>query len=411
MIKKIGVQQLELGMFLESFCGGWMEHPFWRTRFKLVHPQDLQRIRASSVREVWIDTRKGLDVAQGAAAETCDGVDGWTGPPPGGISALAGPHAEEPPVSLGEEIHRARQICLRSRQAITSMLQEARMGRAIQQEDARALVSEISGSIARNPHALLSMARLKTADDYTYMHSVAVCALMIALARQLGLEAPLVRQAGFAGLLHDIGKMALPLAILNKPGGLTPQEFDTVRQHPQLGCALLQASGVDDPVVLDVCLHHHEKTDGSGYPEGLKADGISLFAKMGAICDVYDAITSDRPYKRGWHPSEAIHKMAEWSTGHFDTSVFQAFVRSIGIYPVGSLVRLSSDRLGVVLDPGRQSLVSPTVKVFYCDTLRMRVPPEVIDLARPGCAEKVIAREEPARWQFHDLDALWMAAA
>lgn len=403
MIKKIGVQQLRLGMFLENFCGSWMEHPFWRTRFKLVHPQDLQRIRASCVREVWIDTSKGLDVAQGTQAETCAEADGWTETPLEGTS--------EPPVSLGEEIHRARQICLRSRQAITSMLQEARMGRAIQQEDARALVSEISGSIARNPHALLSMARLKTADDYTYMHSVAVCALMIALARQLGLEAPLVRQAGFAGLLHDIGKMALPTAILNKPGQLTPQEFDVVRQHPQLGCELLQASGVDDPVVLDVCLHHHEKTDGTGYPEGLKADGISLFARMGAICDVYDAITSDRPYKRGWDPCEAIHKMAQWSEGHFDTSVFQAFVRSIGIYPVGSLVRLSSDRLGVVLDPGRKSLVSPTVKVFYCDTLRMRVPPEVIDLAGPGCAERVIAREEPARWQFHDLDELWMAAA
>lgn len=411
MLKKIGVQQLRLGMFLDSFCGSWMEHPFWRTRFRLASPDDLQRIRASCVREVWIDTGKGFDVAQGVHAETRDAVDDWIDTQLGGISELAGLEGGEQPVSLGQEIHRARQICLRSKQAITSMLKEARMGRAIQQEDARALVSEISDSITRNPHALIGVARLKTADDYTYMHSVAVCALMIALARQLGLDAPLVRQAGFAGLLHDIGKIAIPLAILNKPGRLTPQEFEVVREHPRRGWELLRAAGVDDPVVLGVCLHHHEKMDGTGYPEGLKADGISLFAKMGAICDVYDAITSDRPYKGGWDPSEAIHKMAEWSAGHFEIPMFQAFVRSMGIYPVGSLVRLSSDRLAVVVDPGRKSLVCPQVKVFYCTVSQRRLAPEVIDLGEPGCMEKVIRREDPARWKFQDLDALWMAGA
>lgn len=410
MIKKICVQQLELGMFLESFCGSWMEHPFWRTRFKLVHPQDLQRIRASSVREVWIDTRKGLDVAQGAAAETCDGVDGWTEPPPGGISALAGPHAEEPPVSLGEEIHRARQICLRSRQAITSMLQEARMGRAIQQEDARALVSEISGSIARNPHALLSMARLKTADDYTYMHSVAVCALMVALGRELGLDEKMIREVGLAGLLHDIGKMAIPLDILNKPGKLTDSEFVCVKSHPEEGWKMLQEGRGVGETTLDVCLHHHEKVDGSGYPHRLAGDAISLVAKMGAVCDVYDAITSNRPYKAGWAPTESLRKMTEWSNGHFDPTVFRAFVKAVGIYPLGSLVRLQSGRLGVVVSQTGKSLLTPQVKVFFSTRSNAHVRPELVDLDRPGCPDRIVDHEDPSRWGFGDLSEMWATA-
>src|SRR5256885_8926887 len=132
----------------------------------------------------------------------------------------------------------------------------------------------------------------------TLFRSVAVCALMIVLARQLDLPPHQVRQAGYAGLLHDIGKMAIATSILNKPGRLTDQEFDEMREHPARGLELLKAGGVDDPVVLDVCLHHHEKVDGTGYPHRLRGEDISLLAKMGAVCDVYDAITSDRPYKR-----------------------------------------------------------------------------------------------------------------
>ena len=409
MIKKISVQQLQLGMFLEGMCGSWMDHPFWRTRFKLEDPEDLQRVLHSSVQEVWIDTSKGLDVARGVHAETRDEVDSRIETQLGELSVLASLEPEDQAVSFDQEIHRAAQICLKSKQAITQMLQEARMGQAIHQEDARALVNEISASITRNPSALISMARLKTADDYTYMHSVAVCALMVSLARQLNLDAQQVREAGFAGLLHDIGKIVVPHNILNKPGRLTDHEFSVVRNHPSLGHQLLLTSGVDNPVVLDVCLHHHEKVDGTGYPEGLKGDRISLFAKMGAICDVYDAITSDRPYKNGWDPSEAIHKMAEWSAGHFDIPVFQAFVRSIGIYPVGSLVRLTSGRLGVVVDHGRRSLLTPQVKVFYSTVSKMCIPPQVVDLATPGCKEKIVGRENPESWNFHDLNKLWMS--
>ncbi|WP_373769919.1 HD-GYP domain-containing protein [Delftia acidovorans] len=407
MIKRISVRQLRLGMFLECFCGSWMEHPFWRSRFKLEDPADLARILHSPIQEVWIDTAKGLDVEQGGPSRSREQVDTVIDAQLSEISQLAERECELRPVAFEQEVKRAARICHQSRQAITAMFREVRMGEAINQDKARSVVAEVSDSIIRNPSAMVSIARLKTSDDYTYMHSVAVCALMIVLARQLDLPPHQVRQAGYAGLLHDIGKMAIATSILNKPGRLTDQEFDEMREHPARGLELLKAGGVDDPVVLDVCLHHHEKVDGTGYPHRLRGEDISLLAKMGAVCDVYDAITSDRPYKRGWDPAEAVHKMAEWSAGHFDKTVFQAFVKSIGIYPVGSLVRLTTGRLGVVVDPGRQSLTCPQVKVFYSTASGMRMAPETVDLARPGCTEKIASREDPEKWGFTDLDALW----
>jgi HD-GYP domain-containing protein (c-di-GMP phosphodiesterase class II) len=310
-------------------------------------------------------------------------------------------------VSIGVEIERAAKICLQSKQAVISMFQEARMGKAVDTGGARQLVEEISDSVARNPGALISLARLKTVDDYTYMHSVAVCAMMVALAKQLGLDEVQTRQAGIAGLMHDLGKAMIPMEILNKPGKLTDAEFEVVKQHPAEGHRML-LSGTDvDPIVLDVCLHHHEKTDGSGYPKGLKDSEISLFAKMGAVCDVYDAITSNRPYKAGWDPAESLRRMAEWAKGHFDTQVFQAFVKSLGIYPIGSLVRLSSGRLAVVVEQTGKSLTTPSVKVFFSTKSNLRIVPETIDLSRPGVAEKIVSREDPAKWRFSDLNELW----
>ena len=281
------------------------------------------------------------------------------------------------------------------------------MGNTVDAGGARQMVEEITDSVTRNPGALISLARLKTADDYTYMHSVAVCAMMVALAKQLGLDEEQTRVAGLAGLMHDLGKAAMPMDVLNKPGKLTDAEFAIIKTHPQEGYRLLKTGKDVDPVVLDVCLHHHEKTDGSGYPEGLKADQISLFAKMGAVCDVYDAITSNRPYKIGWDPAESLRKMAEWANGHFDGKVFQAFVKSLGIYPIGSLVRLSSGRLGVVVEQTAKSLTTPCVKVFFSTKSDMRIPPVLINLALPDCKEKITNREDPQVWKFPDLNPLW----
>jgi len=404
MLKKINVKQLTVGMHLKEFCGSWMEHPFWRNAFVITDPADIEAILASSIQEVWIDNEKGLDVAAGeltvSVAESEAQVDAE-------LSVAAEEQREVAPVPASVELIRAAKICAQSKRAVSSMFQEARLGKAVNTASAKKLVEEISDSVSRNPGALISLARLKTADDYTYMHSVAVCALMIALSKQLNLDETQTRSAGIAGLLHDLGKALMPMDVLNKPGKLTDEEFAIIKTHPEEGHKLLLGSTGADAIALDVVLHHHEKTDGSGYPKHMKDKEISLFAKMGAVCDVYDAITSNRPYKAGWDPAESLRKMAEWANGHFDPMVFQAFVKSLGIYPIGSLVKLNSGRLGLVIDQTEKSLLTPRVKVFYSTRAMTRIKPEVVDLSRPGCPESIASREDPSKWDFPDLNELW----
>lgn len=403
MLKRIAVADLRIGMYVQEFCGSWMDHPFWKSKFLLNSPQDLQRIRASSIGELWIDVSKGLDVEAGAVvsteAEAQKEVEAT-------LMAAVQPRSTALSASMDAELERAAKICARSKQAVLSMFGDARMGKALNFEQAESLVEEISDSVMRHPNALISLARLKHADEYTYMHSVAVCALMIALARQLGLGEGAVREAGLAGLLHDVGKMAIDQDVLNKPGKLSDAEFSAVRRHPEAGGKILLAGKQVSALVLDVCLHHHEKVDGSGYPHGLQGEQISLFARMGAVCDVYDAITSNRPYKQGWDPAESIRKMAEWK-GHFDEEVFQAFVKTVGIYPVGALVRLESGRLAVVLEQNAKSLLVPKVKAFFLAKSKVQIPPVLIDLSKANAQDRIVGRESAAAWGFEHLDELW----
>ncbi|MEY2689418.1 MAG: hypothetical protein RL375_3617, partial [Pseudomonadota bacterium] len=326
MLKRISVEQLRLGMHLHELCGSWMDHPFWRARFVLRDPTDLARIRDSGISEVWINTAKGLDVEGGVTQEQA-AIDVERELVGALEAAQVSPEVAVPPPAqpVGPS---ATSICNQARDKVQSLFTEARMGKAIDVDGCAPLVEAIIGSVESDPGALLSLVRLKSKDEYTYLHSVAVCTLMVALARTLKLPDAEVRKLGLAGMLHDMGKARIPLEVLNKPGRLTDAEFALMRRHPQWGHDLLVEGEVDCPVTLDVCLHHHEKIDGSGYPTAQAGKHLSLPARMGAICDVYDAVTSARAYKQAWDPGEAIRQMAQWK-GHFDPVLFQAFVKTV----------------------------------------------------------------------------------
>jgi len=402
MLKRISADKLIPGMFLHEFCGSWMDHPFWKAKFVLSDKADMKRIADSGIKEVWIDTSKGLDIQGGVSqAEVKQQIEEELE-----FAASRPMEFTIEVTSFSDEVDRATALCKRSKAAVTSLFAEARLGKAIDVQECLPLVEEISESVYRNPGALISVARLKHRDEYTYMHSVAVCALMVALGKQLGLKPDLLREAGLAGLLHDLGKAQIPLAILNKPGKLTDEEFTTMKGHPEHGHELLAEMNVVTPAVLDVCLHHHERIDGTGYPHRLKGEELSLMAKMGAVCDVYDAVTSNRPYKAGWDPAESLRQMAQWK-GHFDPAVFQAFVKTVGIYPTGSLVRLKSGRLAVVTEQNPAALLSPKVKVFYSTKSNQRVMPEDLNLAGPWIQDKIVACESPGDWPFTDLQQMW----
>lgn len=401
MLKLISTKQVRLGMFIHALQGAWIDHPFWKNAFKLEDSADLKKLQASAIKEVVIDISKGLDVA---AEEVL--IDKLL--PVAEEVALqeVTPKQKSVRVSAELERHQAKKVISRSKKAVVSMFNEARMGRAVNPEAVMQVVDDIAASVFRNEGALVSLLRLKNKDEYTYMHSVAVCAMMISLAKELSLSESEIKQVGMAGLLHDLGKSAISMDVLNKPGALTENEFALVKLHPERGHALLLMAGITDEVILDVCIHHHEKVGGAGYPHQLKGNEISLYAKMGAVCDVYDAITSNRPYKAGWEPGISLQRMAQWA-GHFDELIFKAFVKSMGIYPIGSMVKLKSGRLAVVTDQSPKSLLTPIVKVFFSTKLKARIPIEVLDLSSSAEQDSIVGHEDPRIWGVNDIDKIW----
>lgn len=435
MIKPVPIDRARPGMWFHRLGGAGFHHAFVKRGF-LLEARDIEVLAEGGVEELLIDTEKGLDI-EGDAAKGADvasvGHEGATDDAEardagsGDADAVASDGAaasESPPVaaavppapaapvatrhSMDQELHRARRICQDSKAQVIALFNDARLGRAIQPEAVMPMVEEINESVSRHPDALLGVVRLKNHDEYTYMHSVAVCALMVALGRRLGLPEEQIRDAGAAGMLHDLGKAAMPLTVLNKPGALTDDEFKVMKAHPVRGYEMLKQSGSASEAVLDVALHHHEKFDGSGYPHNLKGDAISLMARMGAVCDVYDAITSNRPYKKAWGPAESLQRMVSWK-GHFDELVLKAFVRSIGIYPVGALVRLESDRLAVVLEQGEASLLAPKVRIFFNARKREPVFIKDLDLAAPDCGDRIVGLESADKWNFPNMEKLWLA--
>lgn len=395
MLQLIRVEQATVGMFVHELCSPWMKHPFWRPRFPINSEQDLERLRATAIEYLWIDASKGVKAT--SPEPESQPTEAAHAPAP----AVAPP---TPPTPLSQELARAAQICARTGRVLQSMFSDVRLGRPIKLDNANRLVQQMHASIQRNPHALISLARIKSADNYTYLHSMAVCTLMMALAQRMQMNEDEVRLAGLAGLLHDVGKCRIPLRILNKPGALTPEEWRIMQDHSLLGAQLLRPLDVPEPV-LNACLQHHEKMDGTGYPGRLKAEQIHELSRMTAICDIYDAVTSDRPYKKGWPPAQALHRMAQWCGSHLDKAIFEQFVQTVGIYPIGSLVRLSTEQLAVVIDAASQNLLSPLVRVFYCITSGQHLAPTEVDLQQGEV--RIISREDPQDWQLGDINALW----
>lgn len=428
-LKQIEKDQVRAGMWIHAIKGVWFFHPFWRGKFLLEHSDDVDALRSARISGVIIDTDKGLDIKvdppkaanqpapSPAAAPAPQPAPARANPRRSAKPRLApiapAPAARQKPAapetcSMAAELGRARKTVNLARRLMSQLLKQVRSGDTIDAEKLGPLVDEIADSLSRNNSTLTSVLRLKRKDEYTYMHSVTVSALMINLARELDFSEEKVREAGMAGLLHDIGKMAIDDSILNKAGRLTDAEFASMRQHPERGHSVLRKDDTLSALVMDVALHHHEKVDGTGYPHRLSGDEITLLSRMGAVCDVYDAVTSDRPYKAPWTPAEAIHEMLSWN-GHFDEYVLAAFVRSVGVYPVGSLVRIPGDRLAIVIETHRKHPERPTVRAFASTTPGVTIEPEDINLAETQ--EDILSFERPADWDLHDWEERWPALA
>jgi putative nucleotidyltransferase with HDIG domain len=406
MIKKVSKIDLRLGMFIHDLNCGWMEHSFLRNSFMLRKDSDLQKIMDSGISEVYIDTVKGIDasgsptlgeVQADLAARMLD--LSTPKPPPGGHTT----HLEE----LGF----AKKIQQEANKVIHSVLGDVRLGRQIQVERLQPVVAQITESILRNPGTLVSLGRIREGDTYTFQHSVSVCTLLVSFCHYLELSPEIIHEAGIGGMLHDIGKMRIPDHILNKPAKLTDEEFAIMKEHVTLGLEILRGTPGISRTVVQVAGEHHERFEGSGYPEQLQGGEISQLGRMAAIVDVYDALTSNRIYHKGMEPPAALTKLFEWSDHHFDAELVQHFIQAIGIYPVGSLVKLASNRLGVVMEQSAQGLLSPKVRVMYDIPRGRRLSPVDIDLADPACDDSIVCNEDPEVWGQNPFEYLTLELA
>jgi HD-GYP domain-containing protein (c-di-GMP phosphodiesterase class II) len=392
MLRRIAPGQVKIGMFIHAFDESWLDNPFWRTRFLVKNTTDLDRIRESAVSSVVIDERRGLPLKAGNPCQGAPTVPTLSGPASSPRSASAQQQAN----SFAEEAERATQMVRAATDEIKNLFDAVHGGEVVNISAFSSTVVEVISSIKRNPRALIAITRLKSRDVYTYVHSLSVSALLTSFGRSLGMNEMEVYELGLAGLLHDIGKIFIPDTVLQKPVSLTDEEFAVVRTHPERGYHLLRQDPTTPDVVLDICRHHHERVDGTGYPFRLKGEGISRVARMAAICDVYDALTSNRAYKSAWTSQQAVTKMHRW-VGHFDPDLLLAFMKVIGVYPPGLLVRLPSDRLAVTLLNGRRASRAK-VRVFYCARTRTPLPLHDVFIEDSASDNEVLSEQVPLDW-------------
>jgi len=396
MIKKIPTADLKVGMYIHDLDCGWMNHPFVVNQFKITKDASIEKIVKAGIKNLYIDTDKGLDLKDGMTEkEVKKDLD----------KKITGEIAEQPTlkkkVSLEQEKRNAVKVFSEAQELIQNVMGDARLGKQIELESVEPVVEKVTSSVLRNQDAMLSLCRIKQKDQYTFQHSVSVCAMMTTFSRALDWDAETIKQVSVGALLHDIGKMMVPPEVLNKPGRLNDEEFKQMQCHVVYSRSILEKTPGITQIAIDTAAQHHERKDGSGYPLGLKGDEISLVGKNCAIVDVYDALTSVRCYKDGWQPTATLKKMLEWSDFHFERDLLQQFIRCIGIYPVGTVVRLDSGLIAIVMEQGEEDLLRPTVRVIYNSKKQRYTKPTDVDLARAAKthgSDHIVAAADPEKY-------------
>lgn len=414
MLKTISIAEVELGMFIHRLQGSWLSHPFWKSRFVIRDEDDLAALRESEVPAVIIDTQRGADVQAPAAAPPAGAATGSATRVGRALSSARQslvPAAPPPPAATHaspgtiREFGRARETALHARRTISRTFLEARFGKRIRMGAVEPVIDDIFSSIQRNPHAFNSLMRCKRDNQMLYRHALAVSALMISLARKMKLPPAQIREAGAAGLLLDVG-IGLLAYDLDQPSGSFAQiPAEILQAHVQCGHGLLAASGEMPTAVLDACLRHHERLDGSGYPHGLAGEAIDPLSRMAAICDHFDMRVSDPGAPSAVSPALVLEDM-QAAPHLFDSKIMAHFAEVIGVYPVGTFVQLVSGRVGMVIDQDTNDTALPTVRIFWSTKLDRPIRRTTLNLAQAYGEDAIESTLEPAGLAIGDIRAL-----
>ena len=411
---KLDTSQLKKGMYVSELDRPWTETSFLLQGVLIESGEDISQVQEFS-KFVYIDTEKSHSSVQ-TNLETLSANENDGQPFHPHLQTLAASENDDQPFrpdlltlaaneqteekstfSVADESHTAdleqnnfrkelkvaRKVYSRVGSYIDHALEDVRLGQAVNTDEAKELVTEVANSITRSSHALMWLTNMKERDEYTSIHCINVCIMAVSFGRSIGMSKPDLEILGLGGLLHDIGKMKVPLEILNKPSKLTLEEFEVMKTHPMEGFNMLNEQGNLPLDVLDIVKHHHERRNGKGYPSQLNGDEISNMTRMVAIVDVYDAITSDRCYHDAITPYDALKNMYEWVNEDFDKNVIEQFIKCLGIYPIGCVVELNLGHIGIVVSASEKSKLRPIVMLVLNSKREMFPKPKLINLAHP----------------------------
>lgn len=375
-MKKKFIKELCIGDKVLKFDRSWLETDFLKHKFVIKDQSVIDKIKRNGIEYVYVEEKtkeekKLEDIYSGKADKVIEEA------------------AEAEPAYIDiNELNSANEIYKESIKIVKHVLDDIRGGKLFNTGAVKHVAENITSITMRNKGVLASVTKLRAHDDYTFQHSMNVSIYAASLAAHLGFKEPEIERIANAGLLHDAGKMLVPSEVLNKPGKLTDEEFFVMKNHVQLGYEFLKKQGLPEDM-LRLPYEHHERYDGSGYPRGLIDKDISIEGKIGAVVDIYDAITSDRVYHKGMEPPSALKLMFKWADSHINKKVFEFFIMNIGIYPVGSLVLMNTNELAVV---GKTNLNRPTepVVLIFMNKKGQRLPVKAVNLSKSSVTEQKI---------------------
>ncbi|GGF64329.1 HD-GYP domain-containing protein [Alteromonas lipolytica] len=375
----IGIEQLAVGMYVLQIVDQKAGTVQIKSRGRVSSQAIIDELKRKGVKKLVIDTDLVSATTQTEQTESQTETSG-------------------PQVSLEAELVKAENLYQQGITLQKSLYDAVHAGTPfddfVPAEFARALVS----SLDRNPDALLLLSRIREKDTYLLEHSLNVGILSAHFARFLGMSQPEIEATAYTGLLHDLGKIKIPDEILHKPGRLTDNEMNVMKQHVQHGVDFLAAMKIDS-ALIKVVSEHHERLDGLGYPYQLKDDEISYNGRILAITDMYDALTADRCYKAGMPSQKALQILMKDSETKLDATLLRQFIKCMGIYPMGSLVELSNQRVAMVMHQNEQQPLRPLVKTFYSISGGHYIPPRDVDLSK-DTQLKILRAVTPAEYNI-----------
>jgi putative nucleotidyltransferase with HDIG domain len=357
---RISIKGLRPGMYVTRLDRPWLETPHAVQGFVLASEEDVERVGRYS-HYVYIDTNRGQ------------------APDPHYILHDTRAHAAKPlkqslptmgsvdyqdTSTLTEELGKAREATQELERVTGEIIQDLQEGKQLDLDNLKDSLALMIDSIVRNPEALAWLAKLKSTDSYTYHHSLGASIWAATFARHLGLPREEIEQLALGGLLLDIGKTQLPEELLQATERLSPAQMVQIQKHVDYGMELLESASGVDPKILSMVATHHERFDGSGYPQGLKGEEIPLFGRIAAIVDTYDAVTSIRPYANAMSPHGAVGMLYEWRGIEFQPELVEQFIQAMGIYPTGTLVELTTGQVGVITSLSGSSRLRPRVMLI-----------------------------------------------